>query len=411
MLSTGEFKGPADVKSDEKLYLTHVKQMHADPILGIDVPKSSFEKMALSQFKVVKTILQFPNAAVLDESLFEDLIADDLSPENQKKRVEALKLFPKKELPTDYADLDPEQKKFIVLNGGAITLLLLGKLTHVYKTYNSQFEYNAIWESFRLGRDVSVITETREKLAISLAKRAAGITKKQHVLLIYGAMHDFVSSDSNVIFTPSVATISVEGLSVKNIITKLQQNPDDPTLRLQKAIFQQRFKHYESAFEDFAFVRRLQPENRIAMTGMQECEKAIFENAEKDFKATAYADALKQYQFLNQFSPSSQYTAKIQECIRCLTKEAAEYESQLKYLQAYDCYSALIKVSPSEELSRKMAFCIEQLKLEEGPPIEEHDIVIPKNSNFTWNLESSNSAALNAPVGDKVLESEFKLNT
>lgn len=190
-------------RSSQPVYVTHVQQLHM-PRHNAD--KDTLEHIAHSQFHVARAIIDHPNAAVVQEDHYTDLTPKHA---NENRFVPLThRLFPQG-LPHKFQELTNTQKEFLAKMQGATTLFYLGKLSHIYKSA-SEAEAKRINSGIAIGR-LDLIFEAREKLALLWAKKAAADAKKQDVLLVYGAGHDFHSCVDrlkipSVIFKKSIST-------------------------------------------------------------------------------------------------------------------------------------------------------------------------------------------------------------
>jgi hypothetical protein len=161
--------------SSKKVHITHVKQTHLPAYVPVsEVREKDMEEAAYSQFMVARTILDNPHALVLNEGLYEDYIPS-LMKENKNSPV-ACTLSPEGTF-EDYTQLTNEQKKYLAMRTGAVTLFDLGKLPNIYKTIGKQ-------ESKQIDALISAgvseaLYEHRERLAIKYAKIAAENSSNQ----------------------------------------------------------------------------------------------------------------------------------------------------------------------------------------------------------------------------------------
>jgi hypothetical protein len=94
-----------------------------------------FQRVALSQFKVARYLVQHPQALVMQEHLFSDLTPTAYRREAQKpepnRAIEAQTVFPSG-IPTVFNQLSESQKQFLGNEGAAAALFFLGALTQVH---------------------------------------------------------------------------------------------------------------------------------------------------------------------------------------------------------------------------------------------------------------------------------------
>lgn len=184
-------KSSVDATPERKITLQHVKQMHMPRVSVSVVTPIVKEHVSYSQYHVARTILANPNTIVLDEGLYEDCTpetAEKLKKDPMGMFVVAKIIFPDG-IPDQFEKLNQLQKDFIAEVGAPIVLFYLDQLTHVYKT--SSEEENKKLESAVAKGDYSMVYEPREKQALFWAKQAAIKSGKNHILLIYGADHNF----------------------------------------------------------------------------------------------------------------------------------------------------------------------------------------------------------------------------
>ncbi|MHB1949079.1 MAG: hypothetical protein ACYCQI_13305 [Gammaproteobacteria bacterium] len=189
--------------------LSHVMIMHKPPMGEMD--KTFKDRVAYSEYHAAKAILANPDAIVLYEGLTENL-----TPEVVKKQSSQRILFTAAEIyfpsgfPDTFAGLSELQKHFLVEQGGPCTLFYLGKISHVYKTRRKETD-KLVDEFIATGANAGSVFESCEKDAIDFAKEAVRETGKNHVLLVFGALHDYkkriaLLNDPSIIFRDSIDT-------------------------------------------------------------------------------------------------------------------------------------------------------------------------------------------------------------
>src|SRR6185312_589694 len=257
----------------------------------------------------------------------EDLTAENCS---QSDIQQASELFPDKKFPDNYSDLNEKQKKFLYQNGGALTLLLLGKISHIYKTYfDSDQKYRMHQEAQEYA---STLFKPPEDLALTLAKQAAQQTQKSEVLIIFGAHHDFTSDDPSIKFNQPIDTITPAPNDraakklmqcEKHWLNLRKTDPENIFGRVTNAAWVLDLKGYKIALIDSLYVldhfKNLQTPLDFIDQGMyakakdiaSKSEATLKEIAEVFYNRSQWADALPYYEFLNQHCASDSYREKI----------------------------------------------------------------------------------------------------
>jgi hypothetical protein len=223
----------------QKVSITHVKQMHMPPKSSEEmITDDMIEHIACSQYGVIKTILANPEAIVVKEGLTEDYTPSTKHQMLAKTTQIILPLG----IPDDYSKLTPLQKKFLADLGGAEVLFFLNKLTHIYKaiTVDDDKRISSIVRGDQkeltsaqllnriLKPEISLLVfGEREKLALTLAKKAALLSKKNHVLLIFGSKHNFKTriqevNDPEIEYKGSVET---DNLYFERLLEKVKMQP------------------------------------------------------------------------------------------------------------------------------------------------------------------------------------------
>lgn len=199
-----------------KTNITHIKQLHT-PRHPMDQPL--LEKIAFSQYKVAKTILAHPHSIVAHEDIYKTMTPTDV----KDNRFVPLthKIFPNG-IPESFTSLNPVQKEYLAKIQGAKTLYYLGKLSHIYKTASEQ-EAKRINSGIAIGR-LDLIFEARETLALTWSHQAALHAKNPHILLVYGAGHNFKSRieqlhHSSIVFKKSINTTQALEKPTKPIVS------------------------------------------------------------------------------------------------------------------------------------------------------------------------------------------------
>ncbi|MDF2530197.1 MAG: hypothetical protein K0Q57_1077 [Gammaproteobacteria bacterium] len=95
-----------------------------------DMAKEAF--LSDREFSIAKILLLNPKTIAMLEGLPQALDFAKLSAENVGLAKEALETFPGGTFPESLHELKAEQKTFLVRHGAAKTLLLLGKIEHIY---------------------------------------------------------------------------------------------------------------------------------------------------------------------------------------------------------------------------------------------------------------------------------------
>lgn len=180
-----------DALPERKITLQHVKQAHDLP--GLQLDPMGKEAVSYSQYHVAKTILAIlanRNAVVVAEGL------EDHTPESAKElkmnpmnMFRAAKSIFRKGIPDKFEELNALQKQFLVEVTAPRVLFFLDQLTHIYQT--SSKEERKELEIALSKDDYSMVFEPRERQALFWAKQAAIKSGKNHILLIFGASHNF----------------------------------------------------------------------------------------------------------------------------------------------------------------------------------------------------------------------------
>ncbi len=216
--------------SARKIRITHVMQDHL-PVGEVEINDEALFKVAFSQFGVMQAILSNPSALVLQEGLCEDYTPELLS--KNQNAVLVKRVFPNG-LPKQFNQLNADQKDYIARRMGSVTLFDMGLLSRVHKTIDRK--QNAIVTALILDQKFDAIYEHRELLAIQHAKLAVNDSKSanDHVLMVFGGVHDFKktiseSKDPTVVYAGSIETAKKEQvITTKQILAELKNLANKP---------------------------------------------------------------------------------------------------------------------------------------------------------------------------------------
>lgn len=322
-------------EAKQTINITHVKQRHSFGYFP-----SVSEAISFSQFRVAQIILKQADVLVLVEDTHEDLTAENCSAWDIE---EADKVFPDKKFPVEYSALNEKQKRFLCVNGGALTLLLLGKISKIYKTYNDGEQAYQMHEAAQ--KDASILFKPREDLALNLAKQACQHAKKNDVLLVFGQAHDFTSDDPSIKFNTPMDTVAID-LTEKKLwefrkffLNIRKEAPNHIMGRVTNAECVFTLGGYKTALIDSVNVLNQSDEEKqsslMAEFADAICEKAkkisdmsenkLSELANDYFCRANYADALPYYQFLNQHRPTDTYREQINRCEKKLQQPLTRF--------------------------------------------------------------------------------------
>jgi hypothetical protein len=185
----------------ENQKIVHIPQMHwGEAAIG---NPGFAEMVAKSQFEVARTLLAYPDRKVFMESRYSDSNSVELR-ERQKATAEAKRLFPNG-VPKNYSEMTPDQKRFISETTAVDTLLLLGEIKVVHKTYASKGQalrfdksLKDVLTTLKAGElpdsnQLNQIYKDREKAAVREVDQWLRSNRGQKVFIVYGAAHDFDS--------------------------------------------------------------------------------------------------------------------------------------------------------------------------------------------------------------------------
>lgn len=199
--------------SDPKIYVTHIMQEHAFNAQNATPPQ--IDRIAYSQFQIIKEILANPDHMIVLEGLMEDM-----TPETKDSWPmcinDAHELF-SNGIPEKFSELTSLQKMFLAERGGPSTLYFLGKIDYIHKSMGTSFykkHKKEAYEDPAEFEDMDFSLTAREIKAITCLQRAAQKTgnKEVHVFLIFGALHNFEAriiamKNKNLVFKDKISTM------------------------------------------------------------------------------------------------------------------------------------------------------------------------------------------------------------
>lgn len=206
------------LEAPQAIFITHLKQKHSAPEFerNLSAPSQARikEEIVYSQFQTALTILRSKDSIVLLEGLNEDLTEDN---RNLQIGSEVGSEF-KEGFPDRYDLLTVEQKKLLYEFSGPEILFYLGELSNIYKTETMDVTQRIVKMLNETPRTeilkpacMELILGVREKCAIECVKLAALTSKNEHVLMVFGARHDFEETikalnDKTIVFKGSIDT-------------------------------------------------------------------------------------------------------------------------------------------------------------------------------------------------------------